>query len=184
MNKELKDHLKALGVRFDNGRMINLKHFDHGSESEIYTIEHTDNILKISKNKSEYEAYMYLISRLDETILKVFEVPYLVSKYRNKYYFVFRRLSNLPREFHKIMSSVEYILSEINVENMRSLESKKEAVVQYLDKIGYSGYEKFLQFLISSNKILVSHNLRDVHSNNIMIDNQNNFKIIDVQLEN
>jgi len=156
----------------------NLKQIEKG----IYEIEGTNNLLKITENESEYKASKLLKEHQNE-LKNNFLIPITIDADENGFYFTFEKLNKLDKVYHKILKSIEYRLNEVNIENLNSLESKLEQVKSYLNDKGFTQYDKFLHFLIESHKQLKKFNLIDIHSNNIMTDQHENFKIIDPQIE-
>ncbi|WP_312390528.1 hypothetical protein [Chryseobacterium sp.] len=151
-------------------------------EKGIFEIEGTKTLLKISKNESEYKASQ-LIKRHENELKNNFLIPITIDKEENEFYFTFEKLNKLDEVYHRILKSVEYRLNEVNIENLNSLEAKKEEVIEYLKSKGFTQYDEFLQFLINANKQLNKFKLSDIHGNNILIDQNKKFKIIDPQLE-
>lgn len=183
MKEILKNKMIDFGIKFNEiNHMTNITFLNKGAESVIYEIDETNLILKYSNNVDEFNAYKKLLEIREELLEGVFEIPILVDENDNKYYFIFQKINNIDKDLKTLFRTIEYFLEEINVENMISLESKKTELIRYLNLRGFSNYEVFLQFLIQANRLLTKFKFSDIHNDNIMIDKNGNFKIIDIQL--
>ncbi|KNB60989.1 hypothetical protein [Chryseobacterium sp. Hurlbut01] len=183
INTTLKNKLIDLGIQFNElDHMTNITLIGKGAEGVVYEIEKTDLVLKSSKNKDEFNAYKFLLT-IDENELKgLFEIPILVDESDNNFYYVFKKLKKINKNLEKVMRSIELFLDQNNVENMTLLPFMKTEVIRHLNTSNHSDYYAFLQFLIKAHNLLKKHNFSDIHSDNIMIDEDKNFKIIDIQL--
>ncbi|AZA73592.1 hypothetical protein [Chryseobacterium indoltheticum] len=184
MKDVLKSKMIDFGIKFNEiNHMTNITFLDKGAESVIYEIDGTNLILKYSNNVDEFNAYKKLLEIREELLEGIFEIPILVDENDGKYYFIFQKIDNIDKDLKTLFRTIEYFLEEINVENMISLESKKVELIRYLNLRGFSNYEVFLQFLVQANRLLKKYNFSDVHNDNIMIDDEGKFKIIDIQYQ-
>ncbi|KUJ56469.1 hypothetical protein [Chryseobacterium aquaticum] len=183
INTILKNKLIDLGINFNQiDQMTNITFLDKGAEGVVYEIDNTNLVLKMSINKDEFKAYQLLLTIDEDSLNGLFEIPIVVDESDNNFYYVFTKLKNLPKNLEKVMRDIVVFLDEHNVENMTLLPFMKAEVIRHLNTNNHKDYYSFLQFLIKAHNLSKKYNFSDIHSDNIMIDENKNFKIIDIQL--
>lgn len=210
-NQNLKDILEQNGIIFNEDNfMINIEEIGSGISSTIYEIKDTNKVLKISDNRNEFYGYEKLIEAFEEdsSIKNYFEIPLILApinksfyqqielsdiSYNNqnpRYYFILNKLNKLDDNETKIFEDIlKYYnasdISEIIIDYENEIDEDDEYIMDHLIENGHKYIDNEMKNIWEFFKIIFSYceeyEFFDIHVDNIMKDNQGNYKVIDIR---